>query len=403
MNPLPGFALTNWDLGFQDFRMAPDLGTLRPVPWLERTAMVLCDAVHDGSGEPLEVSPRRILQRQIDRARSKGVAVKLGSELELFFFRDSYDEAWHAGYEGLRPLSNFRSDYQILQTTKDEWLIGAIRRGMDAAGIPVEFSKGEWGLGQNEINLSFADALEMADRHVLYKNGVKEIAALNGLSVTFMAKWNGEDIGSSFHVHASLWSQDGARPLSCDPAASDRMSDAFGSFVAGSLGSAGELMWMMGPFLNSYRRFADESFAPTRLTLGEDNRTCAFRLVGDGESFRVENRLPGADANPYLVFSAIIAGGLDGIDRGLPAPAIHSGNAYLAEQAPSVPTSLEAAVDAFAGSRIARDALGSDVFDHLALLARHEMDAARAALGPEDAAEGPAVTRWEVRRYFERV
>jgi glutamine synthetase len=405
MEPLPGFAVTNWNLGFHDFRMVPDLDTLRPVPWLDATAIVLCDAVHDLTGEPVEVSPRRILRRQVERAAARRLSFKFGSELELFFFRDSYEEAWDRGYRGLTPLSKYRSDYHIFQTTKDEWLIRQIRQGMEEAGIPVEFSKGEWGLGQNEINLEYADALEMADRHVLYKNGVKEIAALNGVSATFMPKWAAEEVGSSFHVHASVWSDDGARPLSWDERAVDHVSGVFGSVVAGSLATARELMWMMAPYLNSYRRFAGGSFAPTRLTVGDDNRTCAFRLVGEGPSFRVENRVPGADANPYLVFGATIAGALHGIERNLPAPPIHRGNAYEAKDAPPVPSSLEEAVTLFAESAVAREAFGADVAEHLATLARHELDASSKA-EPETPAErgdGPVVTPWEVRRYFERV
>ena len=213
MEPLPGFALTDWDRGFQDFLMLPDLSTLRLVPWLERTALVLCDAVIERTGEPVEVSPRQILKRQVRLAAEQGLVVKCGSELEVFFFTDGYRDAWARQYRELHPLSDYRADYHLLQTTRDEWLIKQIRLGMEAAGVPIEFSKGEWGLGQHEINMEYADALEMADRHAIYKHGIKEIAALSGLSATFMAKWSHDEIGSSFHIHSSLWDETGTVPL----------------------------------------------------------------------------------------------------------------------------------------------------------------------------------------------
>jgi glutamine synthetase len=241
MEPLPGFALTDWNRGFQDFLMRPDLSTLRLVPWLERTALVLCDAVIERTGEPVEVSPRQILKRQIRLAADQGLAVKCGSELEVFFFTDGYRDAWARQYRELHPLSDYRADYHLLQTTRDEWLIRRIRLGMEAAGVPIEFSKGEWGLGQHEINMEYADALEMADRHVIYKHGIKEIAALSGLSATFMAKWSQAEIGSSFHIHSSLWDEDGDVPLSWDPDDLQHLSKPFRHYVGGLVGSAREL------------------------------------------------------------------------------------------------------------------------------------------------------------------
>jgi glutamine synthetase len=410
MEPLPGFALTDWDRGFQDFLMLPDLSTLRLVPWLERTALVLCDAVIERTGESVEVSPRQILKRQIRLAADRGLAVKCGSELEVFFFTDGYRDAWARQYRELRPLSDYRADYHLLQTTKDEWLIKQIRLGMEAAGVPIEFSKGEWGLGQHEINMEYADALEMADRHVIYKHGIKEIAALSGLSATFMAKWSQDEVGSSFHIHSSLWDEAGAAPLGWDPGDSLHVSKPFRHYLGGLVGSARELSYLFAPYVNSYRRYRPDSFAPTTITWGEDNRTCAFRLVGEGASFRVEDRIPGADANPYLAFAATIAGGLSDISQKTEPPPITTENAYRDRAALSVPESLDEAVAEFERSELARSAFGDAVHRHLALLGKHEAAAFRAYLGTAVAAASPpgggpaqpGVTEWELRRYFER-
>ena len=410
MEPLPGFALTDWDRGFQDFLMLPDLSTLRLVPWLERTALVLCDAVIERTGEPVEVSPRQILKRQIRLAADQGLAVKCGSELEVFFFTDGYRDAWARQYRELHPLSDYRADYHLLQTTRDEWLIKRIRLGMEAAGVPIEFSKGEWGLGQHEINMEYADALEMADRHAIYKHGIKEIAALSGLSATFMAKWSQDEIGSSFHIHSSLWDEAGAAPLGWDPGDLLHLSKQFRHYLGGLVCSARELSYLFAPYVNSYRRYRPDSFAPTTITWGEDNRTCAFRLVGEGASFRIEDRIPGADANPYLAFAATIAGGLSGIAQKAEPPPVTTRNAYRDQAAPCVPESLEEAVAEFERSELASSALGTAVHKHLALLGRHEAAAFRAYQKTAAAAAGPAgagsahtdVTGWELRRYFER-
>ena len=413
MEPLPGFALTDWNRGFQDFLMLPDLSTLRVVPWLERTALVLCDAVIERTGEPVEVAPRQILKRQIQRAADQGLSVKCGSELEVFFFADTYRDAWVGGYTGLHPLSNYRADYHVLQTTKDEWLIRRIRLAMEAAGVPVEFSKGEWGLGQHEINLEYTGALEMADRHAIYKNGVKEIAALAGLSATFMAKWSADEVGSSFHIHSSLWDEAGSSPLGFNPQAPLHLAEPFRHYIGGLMGSARELSYMFAPYVNSYRRFRADSFAPTTITWGEDNRTCAFRLLGERASIRIEDRVPGADANPYLAFAATIAGGLAGIEQKSEPPPLSAQNAYLDRTAQHLPASLEEAVKEYEASGLARSAFGAAVHAHLALLGRHEtaLFRARNDRGPRTAAEPTAspatddpvgVTEWELRRYFER-
>ena len=399
MNPLPGFELTNWGRGFHDFRMVPDLATLRLVPWLEATALVICDAVHEKSGLPVEVSPRQILRRQVERARAAGYRVKCGSELEVFFFRDTYEEAFERKYRELRPLSHYRADYHILQTTKVEWFIRQIRNGMNDAGVPVEFSKGEWGLGQHEINLLYADALEMADRHVIYKNGVKEIAALNGLSATFMPKWSAEEVGSSFHIHSSLWDDDGTASLMWDEATPRHMSQTFRHYLGGLMATARELTLLKAPTLNAYRRYEKGSFAPTAIVWGDDNRTCGFRVVGEHEAFRVEDRIPGADANPYLAFAATIAGGLHGLQHKIEPPAICEGSAYEAEEAQQIPSSMAEAIEAFEASSVARVALGEEVFDHLLRLARAEQLALKAA---GTAGEG-TTSAWELIRYFERM
>src|SRR2546423_3431126 len=322
MTPVPGYRFANWEQGYGDMKAVPDFATLRPVPWLEKTAIVLCDLVDEETATPVEVSPRRILQRQVERAAGAGYTIKCGSELEFFLFRDSYEEAQAKGYSDLQLHSAFIEDYHILQTTRDEYLIRQIRNGMDGAGVPVEFSKGEAGRGQHEINLEYADALEMADRHAIYKNGAKEIAALNGRSLTFMAKWSMAEVGSSCHLHSSLWSTDGQTSL--DGAAAPHY------WLGGLLDATRELAWCFAPYVNSYKRYQPGSWAPTALVWGEDNRTCAFRMVGHASARRVESRVPGADCNPYLAYAATIAAGLHGIENQIdPGPAF-TGNAYLA-------------------------------------------------------------------------
>jgi glutamine synthetase len=401
MEPLSGFALTDWERGFQDFSMVPDWSTLRVLPWLDRTALVLCDAVQIHGDEPVEVSPRQILKRQIARAKEQGLRVFCGSEVEVFFFRDGYRDAWEQIYRDLHPMSYYRTDYHLLQTTKDEWLISQIRNGMEGAGVPIESSKGEWGLGQHEINLVFSDALEMADRHAIYKHGIKEIAALDGLSATFMAKWSAREVGSSCHIHSSLWDPDGREPLSADASNPGQCSETFNHYLGGLLATAREMAWMFAPYPNSYRRYVPDSFAPTTITWGRDNRTCAFRVIGEGSSLRVENRAPGADANPYLAFSATIAAGLSGIENKLDPGPEYAGNAYEADLA-RLPTSLEESIDAFSSSAVARDAFGGDVFDHLVHLARHEQQAFERYLYETGMDPNSGVTDWELRRYFER-
>lgn len=391
MDPRPGYALTGWDKGFQDCVMRPDLATIRVLPWVPKTAFVLCDAV-DHDGTELAMAPRTILKRQLARAAARGLAFKCASELEFFLFRDSYDEAWEKRYRGLRPTSRYRADYHMLQSTRDEPLIGELCTMMEAAGIEVENAKTEWGLGQQEIALRYADALEMADRHLLYKNWVKEIVSRHGLSATFMAKPFIDEVGSSCHVHVSLWDTDGT-PASFDAAAAGHMAPRFGSFVAGMIAGGRDYALLFAPTVNSYKRFRRESFAPVQLVCGGDNRTCGFRLVGHGTGFRVESRIPGADANPYLMLAGILASGLDGIEAGLPTPPIYDANAYLDASLPRVPPTLRDAVALFGASDRTRAAFGGIAHPHLLHFYRQEVEAF----------EQETVTDWEMMRYFERI
>ncbi len=390
MEPLPGFRLASWNTGYQDVRAIPDLATLRRIPWLEKTALVLCDLVTE-TGEPLEESPRRILRRQVERTRASGLLPMLASELEFYLFKDSFDSARQKRYHDLAPVASYLEDYHILQTTKEEPVIRAIRNGMEAAGIPVEFSKGEWGAGQAEINLRYAEALEMADRHTIYKNGVKEIAYLRGQAVTFMAKYDAKQAGSSLHLHASLWDPAGQRNLFAEQG-THTGSELFRSFLAGQLALAREFSLCYAPYVNSYKRYQAGSFAPTRIAWGWDNRTCGFRVCGHGNALRVENRIPGADANPYLAFAATLAAGLHGIERRLPLPPMCEGNAYESATIPQVPRTLREAMGEFEKSQVAREAFGEKVVEHYLHAARQEQEA-----------HDRVVTCWELMRNFERI
>ena len=392
MTPLPGYRFANWDQGYGDVKCVADLSTLRPIPWLEKTALVLCDLEDEETGGPVEVSPRQILKRQVERAAAAGYSVKIGAELEFFLFKDSYDDAKAAGYKGLEPHSPWIEDYHILQTTKDEWLIRQIRNGMDGADIPIEFSKGEAGFGQHEINITYADALTMADRHTIYKNGAKEIAALNDVSLTFMAKWSMEDVGSSCHLHSSLWDEAGETSLTWDEDAPHHLSETYRHYLGGLLATGRELAWCYAPYVNSYKRYMPDSWAPTALVWGKDNRTCGMRTVGHGAGFRVESRVPGADCNPYLAYAATIAAGLHGIDQQLDPGDPYEANAYEATDVPRVPSTLVEAIDLFESSAVAREAFGEEVHHHLLNTAKQEW-----------AVANQVVTDWELQRGFERI
>ncbi len=381
MDPVPGYALTNWETGYGDFVLRPDLATLRRIPWLEGTALVLCD-LHSHDGEPIRPSPRQVLKGQVERARGLGFEPMFGSELEFYLFKETYAEAHAKGYSGLTPSVPYILDYHVLATTYDEPFIRQIRNGMQAAGIPVENSKGEAWPGQHEINFRFTDAVAMADNHTIYKNGAKEIAHLNGLSLTFMAKPHHEWIGSSCHVHSSLW-RDGRNAFADE-------SPEFKHYLAGQIALLGKLAVFLAPTVNSYKRFAAESWAPTTLAWGHDNRTCGFRIVGHGGSVRTETRIAGADANPYLAFAALLAAGLHGIENELELPPPLEGNAYESD-AERFPHTLRDAIAAFEGSTTAREALGDDVVDHYVTYARTEQRLFDAV-----------VTDYERGRMFER-
>jgi glutamine synthetase len=391
MTPMPGYRFANWDTGYGDVVCRPDYATSRLIPWQPGTALVIAD-LYDESGEPVEVSPRQILRHQLDRAAKRGLQVDCATELEFFLFRDSYEEAAAAGYKDLTPHTWTIEDYQLLQTAREEYILRRIRNEMRAAGIPVEFSKGEAGRGQHEVNVTYAGALETADRHLVFKNGIKEIAAQEGRAATFMAKWTMDDVGSSCHVHVSLRDAESGEPLMADPSHSSGLSVVARQFLAGQLLAAQELAWCAAPTLNSYRRYVPGSWAPTAAVWGEDNRTCGFRLVGQGASRRVESRIPGADVNPYIVLAAAIAGGLYGIDYEYDLPDPYTGNAYEATDVPRIPSTLVEAIDALRESAVASAAFGPDVHHHLLNMAEQEW-----------AASNRHVSDWELARNFERI
>src|SRR5438128_548863 len=319
MDPQPGYAMASWERGYGDFHLRPDPATLRRLPWLAGTAMVLCDVAWE-DGTPVVASPRQVLRAQVERARAAGYEPMFGTELEFYLLKESYAEAHAKHYRDLTPSVPYILDYHVLATTYDEGLIRQIRKGMQGAGIPVESSKGEAWPGQQEINFRYADALTMADNHVIYKNGAKEIAFLNGCSITFMAKPDHTWIGSSCHIHSSLW-RDGESAFAGE-------SQVFKQWLAGQIACARELAIFLAPTINSYKRYAAGSWAPTTLAWGYDNRTCGFRVVGHGQGLRVETRIPGGDVNPYLAFAALLAAGLHGLEQELELPPPLDGNAY---------------------------------------------------------------------------
>lgn len=390
MEPVPGYAAASWSLGYGDFVLKPDLATLRRIPWLEGTALVLAD-LEDEEGRALPHAPRNLLKRQLERLAERGWRAFFASELEFYLFQESYEEARRRHYRDLSPAGWYIEDYHIFQTTKEEGLIRAIRNGMQQAGIPVEASKGEWGPGQEEINFEYAGALEMADRHVIYKNGAREIAHAHGQALTFMAKPAVATAGSSCHIHCSLRETASDRALFHDPEAPDGVGPLFRHFLAGQLALAQEYTLLLAPFVNSFKRFQAQSFAPTCITWSWDNRTTGFRAVGHGTSLRVENRIPGADCNPYIAYAAMLAAGLHGIDRELPLEPAYQGNAYESKDVPRVPATLREAIDRLDRSTVLRAAFGDAVIEHYLHAARYEQ-----------ADFDRTVTDYELRRMFER-
>ncbi len=383
MNTVEGYEMASWSRGYGDFVLRPDLDTLRPVGWLPGTALLMADVVW-ADGSDVVASPRQILRRQLGRLAEHGWDAIAATELEFIVFRDTYEQAWHQAYRDLEPANLYNVDYSLLGTARVEPLLRAIRNHMQAAGMQVEDSKGECNLGQHEINFRFGPALHKADEHAIYKNAAKEIAAQQGCSITYMAKFDARE-GSSCHIHFSLRSADDGTPVFAHEQA------VFERFVAGQLACLRELTLLYAPNINSYKRFAPGSFAPTAVAWGNDNRTCSIRVVGHGAGLRFENRLPGADVNPYLALAAMIAAGLHGIDAALELEPAFEGNAYEAGK-PRVPETLREARDLFASSDVARAAFGADVVDHYLNMADVELKAFQAA-----------VTDWERYRGFERL
>jgi glutamine synthetase len=382
MNTVSGYAMSSWETGYGDFEMKPDFSTLRPVSWTPGTAMCMADLQwHDGS--PVIASPRQILKAQLDRLGERGWSALAATELEFIIFRDTYEEAWHKGYQDLEPGNLYNVDYSILGTSRLEPLLGRIRREMAASDLPVENSKGECNFGQHEVNFRYTDAVSACDIHTIYKNAAKEIAALEGMSISFMAKYD-EREGNSCHIHLSLRTEDDSPVFADDNA-------AFESFLAGQLATLGELTLFVAPNINSYKRYQTGSFAPTTIAWGRDNRTCAFRVIGHGHSLRIECRVPGGDVNPYLALAALIAGGLHGVDEQLALEPILEGNAYTADK-PHVPATLRHARELFTASDVARQAFGDEVVAHY-------LNNADVEITEFDA----AVTDWERFRGFERL
>ncbi|MET4804933.1 glutamine synthetase family protein [Limibacillus sp. MBR-115] len=391
--PVPGYKAANWKKGYGDFVMKPDLSTLCVTPWLPGTALVLCDLIDHHSHEPVPHSPRAILKKQIDRLAAKNMSAMMASELEFYLFAEPFEAIHEKGYRDPKTAGNYIADYHILQTTREETVLRAMRTNLQAAGIPIENSKGEWGPGQEELNVKYADALTMADRHTIMKNGMKEIAHNHGHAVTFMAKWDYDLAGSSCHIHQSLWDAKGKTPLFLDKQAEYGMSDTMKSFVAGQLTYAREMTWFLAPYINSYKRFQIGTFAPTRAIWSLDNRTAGFRLVGEKtKGIRIECRVGGADLNPYLAYAALLAAGMAGIEQGLELEPAYFGDAYHGKRLREIPKTLREAIDLLNRSKMLREAFGEDVLEHYIHTARWEQSE-----------YDRRITDWELKRLFDRV
>ncbi|KOV65848.1 glutamine synthetase [Streptomyces sp. MMG1121] len=385
MNTVDGYEMSSWERGYGDFAMRPDLTTLRRIPWHPGTALLVADlAWNDGS--PVAAAPRQILRRQLERLAELGYTAQVGTELEFIVFKDSYEQAWDTGYRGLTPANQYNIDYSILGTGRIEPLLRRLRNDMTGAGLTVESAKGECNPGQHEIVFRYDEALVTCDQHALYKTGAKEIAGQEGVSITFMAKYN-EREGNSCHIHLSLADADGNNAM----ADGDGMSEVMRHFLAGQLAALRDFSLLYAPNINSYKRFQPGSFAPTAVAWGHDNRTCALRVVGHGRSLRFENRLPGGDVNPHLAVAGLVAAGLYGIEQKLELPEPCPGNAYTADFA-HVPSTLREAAELWENSPVAKAAFGDEVVAHYRNMARVELEAFDAA-----------VTDWELRRSFERL
>lgn len=386
MDVVEGYSFSNWAKGYGDFHCVPDFATLRQATWLDRSALVVCDLYDQTAHRPIAIAPRSLLKTQIERLADAGYTAKAGSELEHYTFKESYESARKKNYQDLDACGWYIEDYHMFQGTKEEALNGQVRRHMSASGIPVECSKGEWGPGQHEINFRYADVLETADRHAIYKQACKEIAWSLELAVTFMAKWRADLAGSSMHLHLSLWDKDGRSSF-----AGGEASDTFRHFLGGWMHHARAIAPFYAPYPNSYKRYAYQSWAPTRIAWSRDNRTAGFRIVGAGDAERIESRLPGADANPYLASAAALAAGLDGIANKIEPPPLFTGDVYQDATLPVVPANLAEATGEMECNPMLRAAFGDEVVDHYAHFFR-----------TEQRKYDEAVTDWERIRYFER-
>lgn len=389
MDPLEGFTLASWDKGYGDFAMQPDVSTLRPLPWQPGTALILCNLQHDEDGSAVAEAPRSVLARQVDQLAAKQLTCNIASELEFFLFNSTYHQAFAAGYSALAPSSDYRIDYHTMQPTRDEPIMHALRQQMPLAGVAIESTKGEWGKGQHEVNFGYARPLEMADGHVVFKQGAKEIAEQNGKCISFMPKILSTDAGNSCHIHISI-ARDGKNLFWDD--GPNKPSDYFRKFLGGLMRYSRDFAYFFAPTVNAYKRFQPGSWAPTKMAWAMDNRTTGFRVVGHGNSFRIENRMPGGDANPYLAFAAMIVAGLAGVDENLDCGDPYRGNAYVDAKLPALPSSLREAATLLESSELARRALGEDVVNFYVRTAQHESQAFESA-----------VTDWERLRYFERI
>ena len=402
MDPQDGFTLANWEQGFGDFAMCPDFGTTRMLPWLSGSALVLCDYAHH-NGKPVDEAPRSVLRRQVEALAKRKLTCHIASELEFFLFNENYHEAFTAEYRNLTPSSAYRIDYHTMQPARDEFTLRVVRNWMTEARVPVESSKGEWGRGQHEVNFVYDQPLPMADMHVVFKQGIREIAAQHGKSITFMPKPRASEVGSSCHIHISLW-RDGKNLFQAEDQRRTRPksgvrspefqtgSKLFRQFLGGLMKYSPGLCYCFAPTINSYKRYQSASWAPTKMAWSHDNRTVGFRVVGQNSSFRIENRMPGADANPYLAYAAMMAAGMAGVDEGIDCGKDYHGNAYVDPRLRALPKSLRQAADLLDQSAFARKAFGDHVVDFYVRTARLEVEA-----------YDNAVTDWERRRYFERI
>ncbi len=391
MQTVEGYASTSWAKGYGDYVMKPDLATLRPIPWLPRTALVMCDLLDHHTGEEIAVSPRAILKRQVARARAMGYVAMAATELEFFIFEQSYETLRDEGTDVLTPISSYNEDYHLFQTTKEEPLMHELRNGLYGAGIPVESTKGEAEAGQEEINIRYADMLTTADYHVITKQAAKEIAHGLGKSVTFMAKYHDQRVGSSSHIHQSLFTVDGA-PAFLEKDAEYGMSRVMRQFMAGQLAYTSEITALLAPYVNSYKRFRSNMFAPTKAVWSLDNRTAGFRVCSDGtKAIRIECRIGGADMNPYLGCAGLLAAGLAGLEQNMELEKETAGDTYTNTEVQEIPRNLRVATDLMEGSAMLRAAFGDEVVDHYTRAARWEIEE-----------QDRVVTDWERRRLFER-